>query len=179
MNCFNWNELGGMGEASAPIATPLPFPTSSLVELLNKRSPKQCHTFDNGSAHFLFWEIHSSNQTFAVYVKLLYSDVNCENNKLATIISSFKFAFAQFTSSSLFHSIHGLRWTQQISLLPINVWVFIAQLVEHCSANTEAMSSNPNEVLKIFFFSLICNCLNCNYHCDDHTFIWNPIQLLW
>ena len=43
-----------MGEASAPIATPLPFSTSSLVELLNKRSPKQCHMFDNGSAHFLF-----------------------------------------------------------------------------------------------------------------------------
>ena len=24
-----------------------------------------------------------------------------------------------------------------------HVWVFIAQLVEHCSANTEAMGSNP------------------------------------
>ena len=75
---------GEGGGASVPIATPLPFPTSSLVELLNKRSPKQCHMFDNGSALFLFWEILTSNQTFAVYVKLLYSDVNCENNKLAT-----------------------------------------------------------------------------------------------
>ena len=28
---------------------------------------------------------------------------------------------------------------------------FIAQLVEHCSANTEAMGSNPVEVLKFFF----------------------------
>ena len=43
-----------MGEASAPIATPLSFPTSSLVELLNKRCPKQCHMFDNGPAYFLF-----------------------------------------------------------------------------------------------------------------------------
>ena len=24
-----------------------------------------------------------------------------------------------------------------------NVWVFIAQLMEHCSANAEAMGSNP------------------------------------
>ena len=22
------------------------------------------------------------------------------------------------------------------------------------------------------FFGLICNCLNFNYHCDDHIFIW-------
>ena len=31
-----------------------------------------------------------------------------------------------------------------------NVWVFIAQLVEHCSANAEAMSLNPVEALKTF-----------------------------
>ena len=32
-----------------------------------------------------------------------------------------------------------------------NIWVFIAQLVEHSSANSEAMGSNPVEALKIFF----------------------------
>ena len=32
-----------------------------------------------------------------------------------------------------------------------NVWVFIAQRVEHCSANAEAMSSNPH-CRPIFFF---------------------------
>ena len=32
-----------------------------------------------------------------------------------------------------------------------NVWVFIAQLVEHHSANAEAMGSNPVEALKTFF----------------------------
>ena len=32
-----------------------------------------------------------------------------------------------------------------------NVWVFITQLVEHCSANAEAMGSNPFEALKTFF----------------------------
>ena len=31
-----------------------------------------------------------------------------------------------------------------------NIWVFIAQLVEHCSANAKAMGSNPVEALKFF-----------------------------
>ena len=31
-----------------------------------------------------------------------------------------------------------------------NVWVFIAKLVEHCSANAEAMGSNNIEVPNIF-----------------------------
>ena len=48
--------------------------------------------------------------------------------------------------------------------------VFVAQLVEHCSANSGAMGSNPVEVPN-FFSGLIDNCLNCNYHCDDHIFI--------
>ena len=46
-------------------------------------------------------------------------------------------------------------------------WVFIAQMVEHFSANEEAMCSNPVEVPKNFF-GFICICLNCNQHCDDH-----------
>ena len=33
-----------------------------------------------------------------------------------------------------------------------SVWVFIAQVVEHCSANAEATGSNPIEVPKNFFF---------------------------
>ena len=32
----------------------------------------------------------------------------------------------------------------------------IAQLLEHCSANAEAMSSNPVQAFKIF--ALICRC---------------------
>ena len=32
------------------------------------------------------------------------------------------------------------------------IWVFIAQLGEHCSTNAEAMSSNPVEALIFFFF---------------------------
>ena len=37
---------------------------------------------------------------------------------------------------------------------PPNVWVLIAQLVEHCSANAEAMGSNPVEVPKCFRVNL-------------------------
>ena len=32
-----------------------------------------------------------------------------------------------------------------------NTWVFIAQLVEHYSANAEAMGSNPFGAMKLFF----------------------------
>ena len=31
-----------------------------------------------------------------------------------------------------------------------NIWVFRAELVEHCGANAEAMGSNPVEALKFF-----------------------------
>ena len=53
----------------------------------------------------------------------------------ATIISSVKFVFPQFISTN---------WPAP------NVSVFIAQLVEHCSANAEVMGSNPVEVPKFF-----------------------------
>ena len=43
-----------------------------------------------------------------------------------------------------------VRWIPQIGLLP-KYRVFMAQLVEHCSANAEAMGSNPVEALKTFF----------------------------
>ena len=33
----------------------------------------------------------------------------------------------------------------------LHVWVFIAELVEHCSANAEATGSNPVEAPKISF----------------------------
>ena len=36
-----------------------------------------------------------------------------------------------------------------------NVWVFIAQLVEHCSANAEAMGSNPVEAPKTYIVGSI------------------------
>ena len=54
------------------------------------------------------------------------------------------FAFPQFTSfHSVFHSFHGLM--NSINWPASSIWVFIAQLVEHCSAIAEAMGSNPVE----------------------------------
>ena len=58
------------------------------------------------------------------------------------------------------HSFHGL--INEISWPASSVWVFIAQLVEHCSMNAEATGSNPVEAPKIFLFGLLCNRLNCN-----------------
>ena len=55
----------------------------------------------------------------------------------------------------------------QFGLLAI-VWVFIAQMVEHCSANAEATGLNPVEAPKNFFFGLFRNCL-----CFDTVF-WRP-----
>ena len=50
---------------------------------------------------------------------------------------------------SVFHSFHGLM--NSTNWRSSNVWVFIAQLGEHCSAYAEATGSNPVEALKTFF----------------------------
>ena len=51
-----------------------------------------------------------------------------------------------------------------------SVWVFIAQLGEHCSANAEAAGSNPVEVPKNLFFSgYFRNCLNGDSLRWSHT----------
>ena len=52
---MSWGGGGGDGGGERTHRNPFALPyASSLVELLNKRSPKQCHMFDNGSAHYLF-----------------------------------------------------------------------------------------------------------------------------
>ena len=51
------------------------------------------------------------------------------------------------------------------------MWVFIAQLVEHCSVNAEVMGLNPVEALKSFGPKIRSYLnKNCNYNCDDHIF---------
>ena len=52
-----------------------------------------------------------------------------------------------------------------------NVSVFIAQLVEHCRANTEVMGSNPVEVPNLGGGGVNLQLVDYNYHCDDHIFI--------
>ena len=54
-----------------------------------------------------------------------------------------------------------------------SVWVFIAQLGEHCSANAEATGSNPVEAPKIFFSGYFRNCLNCDSLRWSHTHFIN------
>ena len=70
-------------------------------------------------------------------------------------------------SHSVFHSFHGLM--NSINWPASSVWVFIAQLGEHCSANAEATGSNPVEAPKIFFSGYFRNCLNCDSLRWSHT----------
>ena len=56
--------------------------------------------------------------------------------------------------------MNSINWSAR------NIRVLIAQLVEHCSANEEAMGSNPIEAVKNFW-AKICNYLNWDYNCDD------------
>ena len=55
------------------------------------------------------------------------------------------------TFHSVFHSFHGLM--NSINWPTSSVWVFIAQLVEHCSANAEPTGSNSVEVPKNSFLA--------------------------
>ena len=50
-----------------------------------------------------------------------------------------------------------------------SIWVFIAQLGEHCSANAGATGSNPVEAPKNVFSSYFRNCLNCDSLRWSHT----------
>ena len=54
-----------------------------------------------------------------------------------------------FSGLQTFHSFKGYDEFNKLASAP-NVWVFIAQLVEHCSTNAEAMGSNPFEAVKHF-----------------------------
>ena len=67
----------------------------------------------------------------------------------------------------MFHAFHGLM--NSINWPASSVWVFIAQLGEHCSANAEAMGSNPVEAPKTFFSGYFGNCLNCDSLRWSHT----------
>ena len=56
----------------------------------------------------------------------------------------------QFRSSSFYFSFLSRVKMNSTNWPAPNVWVFIAQLVERCSVNAEAMGSNPVEVPKFF-----------------------------
>ena len=72
------------------------------------------------------------------------------------------FVFPQFTSfHSVFHSFHGL--VNSINWPASSLWVFIAQLGEHCSANAEATGSNPVEAPRKPFFGLFSQLLKLRF----------------
>ena len=76
------------------------------------------------------------------------------------------FRNSQFILSSVsMDSFHRLM--NSINCPALHIWVFIAQLVEHCSANAEATGSNPVEAPTTFFFffsfRILRNCSNCDY----------------
>ena len=89
--------------------------------------------------------------------------MNCQNTNEMTIV------FLQFTSfHSVFHSFHALM--NSINWPASSVWVFIAQLVEHCSVNAEATGLNPVEAPKNFFRAS-SQLLKLHVDCHGHIFI--------
>ena len=65
-------------------------------------------------------------------------------------------------------SFYGL--TSSINWPAPSVWVFMAQLEEHCSANAEATGSNPVETPKNFFRGT-SKLLKLRFNWDGHIFI--------
>ena len=70
-------------------------------------------------------------------------------------------------NSPVFHSFHGLM--NSMNWPASSIWVFIAQLREHCSANAEATDSNPVKAPKNFFSGYFRNWLNCDSLRWSHT----------
>ena len=66
----------------------------------------------------------------------------------ATILPSSEIVVPPFTSSSFYVSflsrVNSTNWPAH------NIWVFIAQLVQHCSVNAEAIGLNPVKVQTFF-----------------------------
>ena len=59
--------------------------------------------------------------------------------------------FPQFKPTSFHVSLLSRVKMNSINWSAPNWWIFIAQLVEHCSANDDAIGSNPVEAPNIFF----------------------------
>ena len=85
------------------------------------------------------------------------------------------FAFPPFTSfHSVFHSFHGLM--NSINWPASSAWVFIAQLVEHCSVKAEATGSNPVEALKNFFRDLYSRRSHHFIQCRKNNLTFNTVE---
>ena len=81
---------------------------------------------------------------FGFTLRLLKSQLQLQWSHLHFIrMSAVHIIFIYFTP--FMGTMNSINWPAP------NVWVFIAQLVEHCSANAEAMGLNPTEAPKTFF----------------------------
>ena len=69
----------------------------------------------------------------------------------------------RFSGLQFIEFINSINWPAP------SIWVFIAQLGEHCSANAEATGLNPVEAPKNFFSGYFRNCLNCDSLRWSHT----------
>ena len=101
---------------------------------------------------------------FRATPQLLKLQFNCNGHIFIS------FVFLQFTSfHSVFHSFHGLM--NSINWPASSVWVFVPQLVEHCSMNAEATGSNPVEARKKYFFRATSRFVKLRFNCDGHISI--------
>ena len=115
--------------------------------------------------------IEAPKSFFGLILQLLKLQYNCEGHIFVP------FVFPQFTLfHSVFHSFHGLM--NSISWLSPSEWVFVVQLVEHCSTNAKAMGLHHFEAPKSFFFfwaggggGLILQLLKLWYNYGGHIFI--------
>ena len=106
----------------------------------------------------------SKRITASFYVCLFFSGYfrNCLNcDSLRWSHTHFICIPAVHTFHSVFHSFHGLM--NSINWPASSIWVFIAQLGEHCSANAEATGSNPVEAPKNLFFGLFSQLLELRF----------------
>ena len=67
------------------------------------------------------------------------------------------------------YTVNSINWPAS------SVWVFIAQLVEHCSMNAEATGLNSFEALKNLFFRLFCNCFK---NCDSIAMVTSSFHVI-
>ena len=104
-------------------------------------------------------KLQTEQKQSAVAIQLQWSYLHC-----------ISFVFPQFTSfHSVIHSSHGLM--NSINWSVLSAWVFIAQLVEHCNANTNATGSNRIEAPKTPYFQAISQLLKSRFSRDGYIFI--------
>ena len=75
-----------------------------------------------------------------------FGHYNCDDHtSISSVFPQFKLTLSHVSSLLPRVKMTSINWSAP------NMWVFTAQLVEHCSANADAIGSSPVEALKIIF----------------------------